>query len=137
MSFQILTSDKQGININALDAEACAFWNKPVQPKSYCTPREGTAEHHYMDSGVNWFDSIGWNIHSNNSINHKRYDGTITWQMVKESMCLIQIDVLKLLNESDELILRKIKFNKEYLKPYFDLIDHWEAKGYIPVQIKE
>lgn len=126
MSFKILNKDGEALTIKQLDAEAAEFWNKTVDPKWYANPSpEGTSV--FKQRG-NWFDTIGYQIHSPG-------DYTSGWDNVKCSLWTIQVQGLydKPVDELPE----QIAFIKEYLKPYYDLINHWESKGYQPKQIKE
>lgn len=122
MSFQILASDDTPIPVNDLDKEAAEFWNTPLDGKWYASPNKGL-------TSVNWFDSIGWNIH------HPTVTWTSGWNNVKCSMMAVQTaeyGMLPLEKQQEKLV-----YANAYLKPYFDLIDHWASKGYIPVRIKE
>lgn len=132
MSFQIKNKNGEALTINDLDQEAATFWNKETHPKNYANPIPNTGDEFKdaMNCSFNWFDIIGWHIHNNKANFYKRYDNTITWDGVKESMLLNAIDVLKDKSEKLDLI-------REAYKPMLELIDHWSGKGYIPEQIKE
>lgn len=123
MGFQILNSEKSPIEINALDKEACEFWQKEVHPKLYCSPNDSPS--------FNWFDTIGFNIHCNHANWYRRTDDKITWKAVKESLCLTFINVL---TDKVEDITR---VREELLKEHFALIDYWESKGYEPIKVTD
>jgi hypothetical protein len=134
--FQIHNSLGESIPINKLDEQAAAFWDKPVHPKRYATPYkpEPGEDTKSVQSIVNsqrgnWFDTIGWNIAS------PKVEYTDGWDNVKESMfsvCMIG-DAKHLFTDHMNAVIGGARL---YLKPYFDLIDHWESMGYKPVQIK-
>ena len=121
MGFQIKDKDGKAITISELDSEAAIFWGVEIHPKHYAMPQNGAK--------VNWFDTIGYHIHSNDSSWHKHYSKT-TWMMVKESLMICITDVLNITPE--ELIM-----NRDYWKSTFDLIDHWESKGYTPHKVED
>lgn len=119
MGFQILNKDNQALTIKELDAEAAAFWGNAVDEKFYATPdSEGF--------WGNWFDMIGYKIHN------PKDNYTTGWGNVKHSVLIGSVggSYKDLLDEKAFAI--RIKGIQEYLKPYFELIDHWEAKGYSP-----
>lgn len=149
MSFQILNKEGQAIGINVLDAEAAELWGKKVEPQWYADPEpprrpdESSAQYYRRCGRGNWYDIIGYNIHEPKS------DWTTGWNNIKASLWVVQAtsmyehlydDKTYKDEESDKEYTQLdivIMATKQYLKPYFDLIDHWEAKGYRPVQIKE
>lgn len=120
MAFQIQTPEGVAIPLNKLDEEAATFWKLPVHPKSYVAP---------SSSKENWFDAIGWYISS------PRVYYTTGWNNVKCNIYSILLMDLALYPIDVQML--KIKEASDYAKPYFDLIDHWEEKGYIPVQVKD
>lgn len=121
MSFRIDGPDGIAIPLLTLDKQAADFWSTKVDRKYYASPKKG----------INWFDSIGYNIHYNKAQQTARFDGKITWEMVKESMMHVHVNLLA------EDVCEKIKSTRIYLLPYFRLIDHWDRLGYIPIKIKE
>lgn len=156
-SFQIHNSEGVAIPIRTLDEEAAALWGKEVDPKWYANPTppfvnssnlEGRAlalakVKHDIGQWVNWYDAIGFKIA------HPESKWASGWNNVKSSMWVVQVsdyydDLFKediivdaATGKSYTLIEIGIAATKQYLKPYYDLINHWEAKGYKPVQIKE
>jgi hypothetical protein len=141
MSFQIRNKEGQALFINDLDREACALWDKAYDEKQYVTPWKPDPEKSDLENTIsevsgNWFDVIGHCIHSP-QVDHWGKG----WIPVKMSMSLRHVnfalyDYFSKKAEMSET-LDKIKFSLEYLKPYFDLIDHWEAKGYTPHKTKD
>lgn len=125
MAFQIHNAEGKAIGLNLLDAEAAQFWNKEVHPKEYAYPFE--------DEGyfpLNWFDVIGWHIDTNSANYYKRYDGTMNWNMVRESILIGAINILHDTVENIERI-------RTLYKPFMDLITEWESKGYQPIKLKD
>jgi len=129
MGFSIVNKEQQKtLTMGELDAEAAAFWNTTVHPKYYAAPNGQRL--------ANWFDVIGYNIHSNETKGWG--DG---WKSVKMSMLLVSFNH-SLYNYFDGKLERtkmheELDGSFEYYKPYFDLIDHWESKGYIPVKVTD
>lgn len=123
MSFQILDSNGEAITLSILDEQAAVFWGKDVHPKHYATPNKD------MVLG-NWFDTIGHMIHSPED---KHY--TSGWNNVKCSLwtCMIKGEYNKSITDLF-VVIPEIKAS---LKPYYELIDHWESKGYTPKQVNE
>lgn len=145
-SFQILNKDNKAIKINDLDLEASIFWNVPIHPKQYANPM--------YHPNSNWFDVIGWNIANQG---HE----CSGWANVVSTMMATSIG-MKLIDTSegykDRAVLIKgfepIKDNDNILKlpdeveldiygiltfykPFIELINHWQSKGYKAKQIKE
>jgi len=156
MGFQILNSNNEPISIKELDIEAAAFWNKIVDPKWYANPSpEGTA---VMKQWSNWFDTIGYCIHSQG--NACSGWSNIVATMMAESLGMLFIDTSEGYKERPIPIIewqrhdfynmeneKKISYHLpdkleenifgslEYYKPYIQLINHWKAKGYTPNKI--
>lgn len=159
-SFQILNKDGKALTIAKLDKEAAEFWGKEVHPKHYANPfpdkvaDEGASfaermkieRENALNNSSNWFDIIGWNI-----ANQGNY--TSGWQnvvhtMVAESLgeCLVNLNKDKPIKLAEfvgdkELHLEdsweiKLFHTLNYYKPFVDLINHWMAKGYIPVKVE-
>lgn len=127
MSFQILNKEGQPLTMKELDADACAIWNKLSDPKYYANPSpQGTD---VFKQATNWFDCIGYNIHN------PEVEYTTGWNNVKCSLWTLHVQGLYETHINE--ILVHIEVVKEYLEPYYRLIDHWEAKGYQPKQVKE
>lgn len=119
MSFQILNPQGEAISLEELDKEAAAFWNTDRNPGSYAHP---DTPNHYTNS---WYDAIGWAIY-----NPEKYaEG---WNDVKCTIWVIQARYLYNKLHDPIQITREIKDIHIFLKPYYELIDHWESKGYIP-----
>ncbi len=131
MGFEILDINKQAILINELDKEAAILWNKEIDPKHYAHPKQPTGDEMQdaMYLSMNWFDYIGHNIHSNHAVYTRNYK-EMTWNMVKESLLLVQVNVIN-------VTAQQLENTRTYLKPYFDLIDHWASKGYTPKRVED
>jgi hypothetical protein len=140
MGFQILNTEGKSISINELDAEAASFWNKPVHPKRYANPipqseidkSEGILKAQ-LETVTNWVDSIGWHI------NKPQIEWTSGWDNIKCSMWTLSVCDWGMVIMQPEFgdIASKIEGVKQYLKPYFDLIDYWKSKGYTPKQVED
>lgn len=154
-AFQIRDEFGHTITIKQLDEEAAAFWNKEVDSDSYAFP---TKEPNYVgmtdkerrkaytdyirSQSCNWYDTIGYQI-AYPSINW-----TSGWNNVKASLWIVQAaDKYEYLfdtklyrdDETGQTFTQmdiSMQVTREFLKPYYDLIDHWVSKGYQPVQIK-
>lgn len=154
-SFQIHNSNGEPIDIHELDKEAAEFWNKPVHNKQYAFPipepnYEGMTDKEKMKAEFdycckqsgNWYDTVGYQIAN------PKVSWTNGWDNIKACLWAVQsVDLYK-----DLFDIRRYKDEygvyhthtdiliaviKSYLEPYYNLIDHWASKGYIPVQIKE
>jgi hypothetical protein len=122
MSFEIHTPEGRVIPLKELDKEASEFWKVPLDPdpKFYAHPDLPTF---YTNS---WYESIGWSIG-----NPEKHTG---WEAVKYKLWQMQIEHMYK-HLFDVNFHAQIEQVKTFLKPYFELIDHWESKGYIPIKI--
>lgn len=136
MSFQILNTNNEALTMSELDAEAAQLWGKEVHPKQYAYPAhprlidsfEAEIEEATLAS-ANWFDVIGWRIHS--PICAHSYDA---WEDVRKNMILSLIeDDLK----DEQTLLKSYNSAIKYLRPFFNLIELWQSKGYKPKRIKD
>lgn len=131
MSFQLQSSPEGiAIPINDLDKEASEFWKVDFDSKhyahpfvAYCAP----SENHYTN---NWFDTIGWAIH-----HPEMY--TKGWNDVRCTLWIIQAKSLYANLYSTEAFNKDLENIRKFLQPYYELIAHWESKGYKPVRIPE
>ena len=120
--FEIHDPSGNAIDLRILDKEACEFWNVESHPRLWAHPDQKTF---YTNS---WFDSIGWAI-ANPSGHFKK------WMAVKCTLWQIQsANLLKVLHDTPAM-LAEIEVIDKFLKPYFELADYWESKGYIPIKI--
>ena len=160
-AFQILDKDGKALTMAKLDKEAAEFWSKEVHPKHYANPfpdkvaDEGASisekiqieNKNALNNASNWFDVIGWNIANQNNY-------TTGWQNVVHTMVAENLgECLVSLNKDEPIKLAEFVGDKEihlgdsweiklfhalnYYKPFVDLINHWSAKGYIPVKVEE
>ena len=158
--FQILDKDANALTMAELDKEAAEFWGKEIDPKHYANPfpkkvadenaslseKMRVKYENAMNDTFNWFDVIGWNI-----ANQGTY--TYGWQNVVHTMvtqtlgeCLVSLnkdEPIKLAEfVGDTEIHLESNWEKElysiinYYKPFIDLINHWMAKGYMPVKVE-
>jgi len=119
-AFQILDKENNPISINELDQQAAEFWNVEIHPKWYASPSETSG---------NWYDNIGWYIANQGHC-------TSGWNNVKVSMITSSMESAANRILKGEQTDASIQVIMEWYKPYYDLIDHWEALGYQPKQIK-
>ena len=160
-AFKILDKNGKALTMSKLDKEAAEFWNKKVHPKHYANPfpdkaaDEGASlaekirieNENALNNASNWFDVIGWNI-----ANQGNY--TTGWQNVAHTMLAENLgECLVRFNKDEPIKLAEFVGDKElhledsweiklfnalnYYKPFVDLINHWSAKGYVPVKIEE
>lgn len=123
-AFQILDSNNKAISINELDKQACQVWNRELSDREYACPSD--------ESHLNWFDMIGFKI-----ANQSNYHTLGTWTNVKHTIHMSILERKITDSKTGELSLSQedIDFVRQYIKPYIDLINHWESLGYIPLQI--
>lgn len=158
--FQITDANNTPIAIAKLDAEAAAFWNKPVDEKYYAypfteevAPENATMKeriqiemHNAQLSQLNWFEIIGWNIANQG-------DYTSGWNNVIHTMMAESLGTAILGREykvpefedtdhNEKLHLpvnveERIYNTLQYFKPFVELIRHWESRGYKPVALND
>lgn len=159
MGFKILNAEGQAIEIKELDKEAAAFWGKEVDEKWYADPttprKEGESQaDYYRRQRTNWFDCIGYAIHN------PATNWTSGWRNVANTLLsTMSTDFIGKSEDNQLPILqlrecREIDENGNEVKawhlpdeaeiniwgtikcyqPYFELINHWWAKGYQPVK---
>lgn len=124
MSFQIHSPEGRVIPIDELDKEACELWKVEYHPACYAHPQ---LDNYYTN---NWFDSIGWAIH-----HPEMY--TKGWNDVRCTLWIIQAKSLYANLYSTEAFNKDLENIRKFLQPYYELIAHWESKGYKPVRIPE
>ena len=158
--FQILNKENIALTIAELDKEAAEFWGKEVHPEYYANPfpdKKISKDASYSDAiriecenarnnASNWYDIIGWNIANQG-------DYTYGWQNVVHTMVTQTLgERLVRLNKDEPIKLaefvgsgeihledvyeKKLYATLNYFKPFVNLINHWMAKGYIPVKIE-
>lgn len=166
-SFEIHNSDNQAIPLEELNKEAAKFWGKELDPNFYANPTQPFSNPdnlvgkelvkaqmiHSIRTSPNWFDAIGWYIANQKSY----YRG---WTNIAASM-MVELIGMRFINSSPGYNEKPVKIAEviylnsdpypslslditiqiastlKYFKPYIDLINHWQSKGYKPVQIKE
>jgi hypothetical protein len=156
-AFQIHDANGNAINIKDLDTEAAAFWGKEVEERAYAYPqirKEGEGSFAYASRKGNWFDIIGRQI--------SRLDEPgwySEWkEVIRRLIDRMETDFIIDSESSDGSKSYRIEYgtiNAEenvtfsndiliglyarlsFAKPYIELVQHWEAKGYKPVALKE
>lgn len=162
MGFQIHNAEGKAISIKELDVEAATFWGKEVHPTSYACPqmrKKDESGWNYAMRYVNWFDVIGWCIHNQghacsgwSNVVSTMIAETIGMHFIDTSEgykerpvpiiefveCkeLVNGEVKSKLHLPDK-IEEKIYCTLQFYKPYIELINHWQSKGYVPVKIKD
>ena len=159
--FQILNKEGKAITMAELDKEAAEFWGKEVHPKHYANPfpdKKISKDTPYseavrierenaMNNVSNWFDVIGWNIANQGTYTYGWHNVVYTMVTEKLGECLVS------LRENEPIELAEFVGDTEihlgnsweeelystlnYYKPFVDLINHWMAKGYIPVKVEQ
>ena len=160
-AFKILDKNGKALTMGELDKEAAEFWGKEIHPKHYANPfpdepipQDATVlekirinHKNALNNAHNWFDVIGLNIACQD-------DYTSGWQNVVHTMVVQSLgDCLVSLRRDKPIELAEFVGDTEihlgssweeelyatlnYYKPFVDLINHWMAKGYIPVKVEE
>ena len=147
-AFKILDKNGKALTMGELDKEAAEFWGKEVHPKHYANPFPDKKISKDTPYNVhNWFDVIGLNIACQD-------DYTSGWQNVVHTMVVQSLgDCLVSLRRDKPIELAEFVGDTEihlgnsweeelystlnYYKPFVDLINHWMAKGYIPVKVEQ
>ena len=160
-AFRILNANGEALTMGELDAEAAAFWGKEVNPKNYANPfpeqevSENASDYekirvqstNALNNALNWYDVIGLNIA--NQGNYTSGWQNVAYTLLVETLgqCLIHlhkdepIKLAKFVGDDtvhlDERCETKLYFTINLYQPFVDLINHWMAKGYIPVKVEE
>lgn len=129
MGFAIHTKEDVAVSILDLDKEAQEFWGRVSTDRSYASPTG--------DYGYDWFNIIGWSI-------HKQINYTTGWNNVVLSMYNIHMEGMPLdlkgegvtLKTPEQMLAHLTRINA-FLLPMIQLVQHWEKKGYVPVQVKD
>ena len=160
-AFKILDKNGKALTMAELDKEAAEFWGKEIHPKHYANPfpdkkaGEGASfaekmrieRENALNNAHNWLDVIGLNIACQG-------DYTSGWQNVVHTMvvqslgeCLVNLHKDKPIKLAEFVGDAEIHLGDSweeelyptltYFKPFVDLINHWMAKGYIPVKVEE
>lgn len=165
-SFMIKDAQGNGIALSELNKEAAKFWNKEIIDNRYVHPYPPTIPNGDSDKdrkialntdvenniSWNWKQQIGWTIA--NLDDHTSGWSAVAEQLIRDAIINAvlfedndgKLDLLKLdITEDKEGITAKSstfglyfldKSLKKY-KPFIDLINYFNEKGYIPVQIKD
>ena len=155
-AFRILDKDGKAISLKELNKEAAIFWGK--EPDEYCSypykktkfvnanNLEGEAlqrairQHHWFEANqetINWDEKIGYAI-----ANQGNY--TSGWNNVAYTMYNIHFGGFPINTDNKEKVTLftpeqieiEIQAVLQLLKPFLELIQHWQEKGYQPEQVK-
>ena len=158
--FEILDKNAKALTMAELDKEAAEFWGKEIDPKHYANPfpkkvadedaplseKMRIKYENARNNACNWFDVIGWNIANQGTYTYGWHN--VVHTMVTENLveCLVSLrenEPIKLAEfVGDTEIHLESSWEKElysiinYYKPFIDLINHWMAKGYMPVKVE-
>jgi len=116
MEFQILNTEGQIISANKLDLIVAEFWGVQFEDTKYAEP---------LVSFGNWFDMIGFGIATNKDWSHF---GTKSWNSVKVYILHIHTPAMVVLSPEEAGV--EMCGVMDYLKPYFELINHFESQGF-------
>jgi hypothetical protein len=119
MSFQLKNKETGHIyTINEIDEMAAKFWGVEVSPKYYAEPK-GYSQ--------NWFDMIGWSIDQIDckslNKNNLSMPEIASFMMYQQSRFSNEINVDHFIKWSN------------WLKPYFELCEHFKQLNIIGVQL--
>lgn len=158
--FEILDKNAKALTMAELDKEAAEFWGKEVHPKHYANPfpEEKVSEdaplsekmrikyENARNNACNWFDVIGWNIANQGTYTYGWHN--VVHTMVTENLgeCLVSlrenepIKIAEFVGDTEVHLEssweEKLYSIINYYKPFIDLINHWMAKGYMPVKVE-
>lgn len=134
MSFETRDQDGKKIKIEELNEEVSDFWGMPIVQytelkETYMTvfPRNRPE-----NDSSNWVNTIGECI-SHPCLTREQKIMQQDWKLVKHSMFNVLAQEWN--SYQYEHVVVDIVESITYLKPFFELIDLWESKGYIPVRI--
>ena len=151
-AFKILDKNGKALTMGELDKEAAEFWGKEVHPKHYANPFPDKK----VGEGASYSEAV--RIERENALNNAHIacqgDYTSGWQNVVHTMVVQSLgDCLVNLRRDKPIELAEFVGDTEihlgnsweeelyatltYYKPFVDLINHWMAKGYIPVKVEE
>jgi len=127
MGFQIKDKDGKARTINDLDQDACTIWGVDINDEHYAEPYE---------RANNWFDEIGYLIHSPTTT-CPYFSG---WKEIKKNLMVMHMEGSFLKDDgkpqTSEYVAGMFQhLVDDYLKPYYELIDYWDALGYTPHKV--
>lgn len=137
MGFQIRFPNGEPIPLETLNAEAANLWNIGIARDAvkYVFPQTPKGTDIGYDEETSWFEIIELGIEYPEVIG-----GTPVyprWTDIKESLFNGQVISGSIWDMKAEDIVRDVSRTILFLKPYYELIDLWQSKGYIPIQTKE
>lgn len=134
MDFEIRFPNGHKVPMNTLNAEAANLWGVNLKSidEEYVSPNPlGEVEYGNLAA---WPDVIGLAITTPELV------GVIpmqqNWKGVRETLFNSQMKSGNVWALSTEELVQDIQKTALYLKPFYELIDLWESKGYIPIRIK-
>ena len=117
-AFQILDQNLKPIPLATLDIEVCQIWEHDIHKTKYASNTCG-----------NWFDVIGFQIATQKMFHDH---GLNTWPTIKQNIFNVHSHNLATMTpEQAGVSCCRIM---RMLQPYFDVIDVWSEKGYIPLK---
>lgn len=133
MSFEIHNPTGNKISLSELNKEAAELWQVEYSPDYYMHPG---LKSHWTNS---WYETIVWTINNPESTS-SNWKG---WDNIKASLWIVQAAKLFTMllegttTHTNSRLQKEIESIREFLEPYYKLIDHWESKGYVLVEIKD
>lgn len=140
MGFQIIGKNGEIIPLNVVDEEVCNFWGgkphqkwwaSPIKQKEKPESFESEADEEIWDAKHisykmtnNWYDTLGWLIHS----------GADTWDKLRESYISAYRELVEshVGEKTYEITKETILGEGSTTKQFMNLIDFWEKQGYTP-----
>lgn len=136
MHYQIRFPNGERVPIETLNAEAANLWDVNTREfkGKYTFPKGDGVQIRYNEDN-SWHDMIGY------AIIHPQLVGAggqmqQTWAQIKETLFNAQIHGGDIWEKKCFELQMVVKLTVDYLEPYFELIDLWYSKGYIPVKTK-
>lgn len=136
MHFHIRFPNGEKVPIGTLNAEAANLWGIGIERDKYkyVFPKERGINPQGYNEENSWYAIIG------NGITHPKLctpePMQQTWDNVKETLFNEQTNMGEIWDEKFGVLKAEILSALDYLEPYFELIDLWYSKGYIPVRVK-
>jgi hypothetical protein len=122
MKFGIVDKENNLIPPLILDKEVAKLWGVTQSKKNFVKPDTELVD-------ISWYNLIGF------AITYPSYDKNINWKNVKISIFIyIGADIIL---DPVEIQLQRICDINIFLKPYFDVIDYFESKGYKPIKLED
>lgn len=136
MQFQIRFPNGERVPLGTLNAEAANLWGIGLEMANvvYVYPPEWRGGKEDYGESNNWYEVIG------TAIIYPTLSGITpmqqNWGNIKETLFNNMVNAgntWELEYKSTKDVIISIV---DYLKPYYELIDLWYSKGYVPIKIK-